>query len=131
MEQYSNVLTEFINTVNNDPIVVHVGYGKLVVSNETFTFHVNYHLMKDNSISTEYDDNDYQEDDELFDTMKYEFDFFNVNAVDNMTDAEEEFELSFDDIVMIQESIRVEMEENEDDSFDEFNNSLFDETENE
>lgn len=121
MEQ--NILTDFINTINNDPIVVHVGYGKFTVSNENYTYKANYHLMKDSAFDNDFgDDDSFNEQEEAFNTMKYEFDYFNVEAIDNITDDDDEFELTFDDIILIQDSITVEKEENEEDTLDEFDN---------
>ena len=114
MEKYSNIITDFINTVNNDPIVVHVGFGKLTISNENYTFNISYHLMKNNSLDNDFTDEDFQDENELFNSLKYEFDYFNVEAIDNINYGDDdEFELTLDDIVLIQDSIRVELEENE------------------
>lgn len=119
MEKYSNILTDFINTVNNDPIVVHVGFGKLTISNENHTFNISYHLMKDNSLDNDFQDEDFQDENELFNSLKYEFDYFNVEAIDNVSDDDDEFELTLDDIVLIQDSIRVEIEENDENELSE------------
>lgn len=114
MEKYTNIITDFINTVNNDPIVVHVGFGKLTISNENYTFNISYHLMKNNSLDNDFTDEDFQDENELFNSLKYEFDYFNVEAIDNINYGDDdEFELTLDDIVLIQDSIRVELEENE------------------
>lgn len=114
MEKYSNIITDFINTVNNDPIVVHVGFGKLTISNENYTFNISYHLMKNNSLDNDFTDEDFQDENELFNSLKYEFDYFNVEAIDNINYGDDdEFELTLDDIVLIQDSIRVELEQNE------------------
>lgn len=114
MEKYTNIITDFINTVNNDPIVVHVGFGKLTISNENYTFNISYHLMKNNSLDNDFTDEDFQDENELFNSLKYEFDYFNVEAIDNINYGDDdEFELTLDDIVLIQDSIRVELEQNE------------------
>ena len=114
MEKYTNIITDFINTVNNDPIVVHVGFGKLTISNENYTFNISYHLMKNNSLDNDFTDEDFKDENELFNSLKYEFDYFNVEAIDNINYGDDdEFELTLDDIVLIQDSIRVELEQNE------------------
>lgn len=120
MEKYNNLITEFINTINNEPIVVHIGFGKLTISNENYTFNISYHLMKDSSLDNDFNDDDFQDENELFNSLKYEFDYFNVEVIDNVNDdGDYEFELSFDDIVLIQDSIRVELDENEENELDE------------
>lgn len=120
METYNNPLHEFITTVNNEPITVHVGFGRFQISNENYTFNARYHLLKDAAMDRPYDDEESMYDtEEMFDSLKYEFDYFNVEAIDNIGDNDEEFELTLDDIVLIQDSINVEIVENEEDDLDE------------
>ena len=70
--------------------------------------------MKNNSLDNDFTDEDFQDENELFNSLKYEFDYFNVEAIDNINYGDDdEFELTLDDIVLIQDSIRVELEENE------------------